>query len=289
VATFVIVGTSAKEVVVRRATAADLVATQRAYHLADGLEPDGGTLPLHHHELEHGELLVAELGGAVVGFVGAIVRGGDVFVADLFVDPAAQSGGVGRALLGELFGRHRDAPRYTASSADPRAHHLYASFGMVPRFEIDYLERAAPHPVTAPPGWRVAPIGVAVAVELDARWSGRRRPADHTYWQSLGGTPVVIERDGTVVGVAYTRVATPPAIGPLVVGSTTDAARATVAVLAHATAQGGDRWRAYLPRPHPAHPILLDAGFVVVDTDRFMASHDGLIDPTTTIGTPDAL
>jgi ribosomal protein S18 acetylase RimI-like enzyme len=275
-------------VVVRDGTEADLDAIGAVWRRADGMDPALGALPLHRHELDRGTLLVAERGVVVVGFAGALVRDGVTFLADLFVDPAAQSTGVGRALLGELFRRHPGDARYTASSADRRARHLYRAFGMTARCEIDYLEAAA---ITAPPPPTcvVTPVAAELVVDLDARWYGRRRWEDHDYWRVLGAEPVAVERGGAIVGVGYVRPDDRPAIGPLVVGSAADAADTVAAAVAHAATLGQATWRAYVPRPHPGHRVLLGAGFAAVDTDLLMVGRDGLLDTARVIGTPDVL
>jgi GNAT superfamily N-acetyltransferase len=48
------------------------------------------------------ELFVAEQGGMVLGFAAVVTRGPISFLADLFVDPVWQSGGLGRRLLGHV-------------------------------------------------------------------------------------------------------------------------------------------------------------------------------------------
>jgi predicted N-acetyltransferase YhbS len=59
------------------------------------------------HLLEHGRVVVAELGGEVVGF-GAVQQIGSgpaavSILCDLFVDPVAHGRGCGRAMLADLW------------------------------------------------------------------------------------------------------------------------------------------------------------------------------------------
>ena len=81
--------------------------------------PDVAGWPYVDHLLARARVAVAESDGAVAGFAGAIDVGDARFLTDLFVDPARQEHGIGRALLDAAM--DGAAARMTNSSADPRA------------------------------------------------------------------------------------------------------------------------------------------------------------------------
>ena len=66
--------------------------------------PDLPGWPYLEHLLARARVSVAEAGGAIVGFAGAIDRGEARFLTDLFVDPAFHERGAGRALLEAVLG-----------------------------------------------------------------------------------------------------------------------------------------------------------------------------------------
>jgi GNAT superfamily N-acetyltransferase len=125
---------------IRPARRADLPSCQEVWEACSltsdmlGSLPRPALNPFWSHELQTGELLVAEgQRGEVIGFGGAVVRSGRWFLADLFVHPTHHSDGVGSALLERLLLRASDA-RATMASSDLAAQALYMRAGMVPRW-----------------------------------------------------------------------------------------------------------------------------------------------------------
>ena len=96
-----------------------------------------------------------DLGAAdesIVGFASANVRGSVWFLAMLFVDPAAQSRGLGRRLLEHSMRGSETRILGTATdSAQPISNALYARLGIVPHLPVPHLigdvERPEPTPV----------------------------------------------------------------------------------------------------------------------------------------------
>jgi ribosomal protein S18 acetylase RimI-like enzyme len=118
---------------VRSATAADFAAIAAVTIATGQHDAWAGTNPAYlGHLLEHGRVVVAELAGRVAGFGAARQIGpGHASVSmlcDLFVDPAAQGSGCGRAMLIELWAHA--SRRMTFSSLHANAIPLYTSFGL---------------------------------------------------------------------------------------------------------------------------------------------------------------
>ncbi len=115
--------------------------------------------------------------GEPAGFGGVVVRSGVTRLADLFVDPAHQGRGVGKAILREVLG---DATVLTTSASnDPRALPLYARAGMQPLWPCHFM-LGDPRKVPPP---------AAVTVE-------RRRRAPSSS-RSTAKPPASIERSTT--------------------------------------------------------------------------------------------
>jgi GNAT superfamily N-acetyltransferase len=170
----------------------------------------------------------------IVGFVSAIRRGDTWFLAMLFVHPAAQAQGLGRALLEAVLPAGDDVARATCTdAAQPISNALYARYGIVPRLPV--LELVG-HPGRAPlpglpagiravpfellaggppdgPGPRRLAAGLAT---LDAALLGYAHPEDHAYLASAGRIGYLYEAgDGRVVGYGYTSEA--GRLGPVAV------------------------------------------------------------------------
>jgi GNAT superfamily N-acetyltransferase len=276
--------------VVRTATEADLE-TIAAIAVATGQDEEwGGADPAYvRHLLQHGRVVVAGRGGRVAGF-GATrqIRSGGravTMLCDLFVDPGAQGGGCGRAMLAELWGGA--ALRMTFSSLHANALPLYTSFGVDAWWPLLYLS-GAPAAVQVPEGWsaeRSAP-GTVAALELE--WTGADRAVDHRAWAARpAGASLLVRRDGEPAasgtaggaGASYglTHLALPPAVPD---GHARDVVLAAVGSLE------ADSALVCLPAPHPAVRALLAAGWRAGEFDLFMASDPGLLDPRRAVPSP---
>jgi GNAT superfamily N-acetyltransferase len=278
---------------VRAATERDLQAIA-AIAVATGQEEDWEhVFPGYlKHLMTRGRLVVAERDGEVIGYGGSARIGtaeaAACMLTDLFVDPAAQGTGIGRALLAELWaGQPR---RMTFSSLHSHAFPLYASFGVDAWWPLLYL-RGNVRRLAIPTSWTVAAAGPAGVAALELAWTGIDRSADHELWArwpmssgviaSLSGQPVAA---GTVGGA--------PAeygISHLVMDagsvSDEDAADAVTAVLAWLDPPDGQA-HVRLPAPHPATRPLLAAGWRVDEFDLYMASEPGLLNPRRLVPSP---
>ena len=225
----------------RYATEADLPECSRLHRVAidDYLSRMGfppmpvenpGLLRLHAHTLatDPTRFQVAERPGRgrgeaprIVAFGSAVDRGPMWFLSMLFVDPAEQARGLGRALLERLLPKVRDgrALATCTDSAQPISNGLYASFGIVPRMPfLNLLGR--PRPGWAPPplpdgvtASRMATgedgrIGAGDQAEIDAldrRLLGFSHPQDHAH--DLRERPWLFSyrnASGALVGYGYT-------------------------------------------------------------------------------------
>ncbi len=268
---------------VRPATAGDLPGARAVAEAhGDVFEPDRPDNLTH--ELEQGRLVVAADASGVVGFGGALERGGVTYLADLFLLPDRLGLGIGSAIMGELFPRAR-TPRFTFASGDPRALPLYVRFGMRPLTPLLYL-RGDPATFGRLPHLdatlqEAEPGGI---VALDGWAFGRERRQDLAFMQAAGWTGLVARRGRGVVGYGFLRVAPrrdgPRAlINPSGADSEENLAAVTFALLRRAAPLAPVVNIAVLGT-HPALPALLAAGFRVEDRDTSMASDPRLIDGT---------
>jgi GNAT superfamily N-acetyltransferase len=160
-------------------------------------------------------------GERVIGFVSAVVRGPVWFLSMLFVDPAEQGGGIGRALLREVLPTPLDgAVLATATdAAQPVSNGLYASHGIVPRMPLLYAV-GRPRDGARLPALPAGIVGLRVAApapdqrdatlageldELDRSVLGFAHPEDHAHVRGEGRT-LFVYRDGggRLVGYGYT-------------------------------------------------------------------------------------
>lgn len=228
--------------------------------------------------LDHGRLLVATIEGAVAGFAGTMAADPRIHLSDLFVRPADQGQGIGRALLDAALDGFW--PRTTFSSDDPRALPLYVRAGMSPGWPNLYLEGDASG-LVAEDGFEVVPASPDAAAACEAAFTGVDRRGAYAFAATRPGSEpfLVIERGTPVAaGVSHERLAVRGRwIDRAVAGPGTDAGGALLAGIVEAG--HGRRVGMCVPGPSPLLPVLLSAGFRIVDRDTFMASEPGLVDP----------
>jgi GNAT superfamily N-acetyltransferase len=271
---------------VRPATEDDFAAIA-AVTIATGQHDDwSGSNPAYlWHLLCHGRVVVAELAGKVAAF-GAVrqIGAGDYMVSmlcDLFVDPAAQGRGCGRAMLTDLWAQaHR---KMTFSSLHANAIPLYTSFGLDAWWPLLYMHGdTARLPVIN--AWTVEPVTAGTVARYELSWTGADRLADHQAWAARpGGESVLVSRDAEVVAAGAVINSGPDrGIVHLAVSPSADdgaAAAAVLLTLAQLEGPGSDIARVCLPAPHPAVRALLAAGWRFDEFDLFMATEPGLLDP----------
>ena len=251
-------------------------------------DPSGGTpsgapgalFPHIRHLLARGTVLVAEIDGAVVDFSATVDTGRSIHLSDLFVLPGMLGRGIGGRLIGPLFGDRW--PRTTFASDDPRAMNLYVGAGMRPMWPCFYLggdSRRLPEQ----PGLEVEAASVDEVAALETEWTGMDRSADHAAWGALAGSrPYVVRASGRAIAAGHSRarirgpgrwlsrlVAHPdPAL---------DLVAPLVAALRYSSDDDGVTG-ACIVGVHPGLPVLLGAGFRILDHDTVMTSDPAILD-----------
>jgi GNAT superfamily N-acetyltransferase len=281
---------------IRAATVDDVPAIAAVMAAAD--EPmdwpgvDGFPYLEHLRTRAGARLLVAEVDGAVAG-VGASIEVGrpDVrFLTDLFVDPARQDRGVGRALLDAALGGTSE--RLTFSSADDRALGAYIRLGMRPWWPLlyvtvprDVLGGPAAGARTAPDAGLVAePADVAATAGWSTAWTGVDRTADFAHYAMLPEAAGWVLRETTgsaVVAIAWARRARKAdgrTIDHASFAPGTDALAAGAAVLRAGLADA-PQVLATIPGPHPVMPWLLSRGGRIEGRDTHCATDPAIVDP----------
>ncbi len=235
--------------------------------------------PYVRHCIAHAIARVTERDGEVIAYGATIDTAVGRHLADLFVRPDLLGHGIGRVLLDAVFGGA--TRRTTFASADPRALPIYVRAGMAPLWPNLHLRGRGTALPPLDAGLTVEPAEPAGLAALEREWTGADRRVDHAFWGSLAAADgfVVLDRARPVaIGYGRARQVGPErAVDRLVVRPGGEPVGPAIAGLRRA-ARGGDV-AACIPGPHPVLPVLLRAGFRVVDRDQFMASDPDLVDP----------
>jgi GNAT superfamily N-acetyltransferase len=278
----------------RRATPADIPAIRAIFGAHDGDTPPmpGGADvigPYFEHLVDRHRVLVVEDAGAVVAFGATLDTGRARMLCDLFVAPDRLGGGIGRPLLDTLFA---DAPvRATFASDDPRALPLYVRAGMTPLWVQLYLEGLPARLPDALSQLRVRPGEALECAALELAWTGADRSADWPFWASMvAADAFVVEAGGTPVGAGIARAkqsTTARALDRLVIAPEADPVAVAVAGICRSARGGPVQVTCF--GPSPLLPVLLGAGFQIVDRDQFLASDPTLVDPARLLPNPGML
>jgi GNAT superfamily N-acetyltransferase len=281
------------EVSVRPAAERDLAAIAGIAVATGQHDEEGGGNPAYvRHLMEHGRVVVAELGGKVTGF-GAVRQIGTgpaavSMLCDLFVDPAAHGRGYGRTMLADLWVGTQ--PRMTFSSLHANAVPLYMSFGLDAWWPLLYLHGQTARLPTVN-GWAVEPVPPAAVAGRELAWTGADRLDDHRSWAARpGGECLLVSREaeviaaGTVITSGADRGIVHLALSPVVDDEA--AAAAVLATLGQLAGPGHEVAQVCLPAPHPAVRALLAAGWQFDEFDLFMATEPDLLDPRRAVPSP---
>jgi GNAT superfamily N-acetyltransferase len=279
---------------IRRATLADL---PRIYDIWYASEVEGvrdpparGNAADFRHELETGEMCVAERSEQIIGFAAALTRSSATYLAELFVAKAYQSSGVGKRLLGAVLPQDGRII-YTLSSRDPRALTLYVRAGMQPRWPHLWLRALAENLNTLPASAVEVIVGQGddpLIRQWDSRISGRDRSLDYPFWiEQRQAVPLWFRRQGQLVGYGFAHRPSPDSLwypdaltlGPIGTLAEGDAIACVLAAV-HWARQEAAVLRLALPGPHPALPLLLAHGFQITYVETFVSSStQPLFDP----------
>jgi hypothetical protein len=128
-------------------------------------------------------------------------------------------------------------------------------------------------------------------VDLERAWTGSDRSTDWPFWASMAEADTFVVEAGAVpVGVGMARakqVTTARALDRLVIAPGVDPV--DVALAAIRRASRGGAVQVTCPGPSPLLPVLLEAGFRIVDRDQFLASDPSLVDPARLLPNPGML
>ncbi len=240
---------------------------------ADDAEVD---VSYYRYLIGHGHLVVAEASDIVVGYAAVVDVGPTQHVSDLFLHTDVRGQGIGRRLLDAVWSTNSaSAPRQTFSSLHPAALPLYVRAGMVPLWPLLYLNGSSA--VLPPSPLKVQTMAGKAAAVLEAEWFGWDRNTEYSYWAARPGARIFAVRDGE---------------STLAVGVTVrNRAMHTLCRFACAegsampeTASAAARWcgedvMVAVPGTNRLAPMLLDAGWRIIEHDLYCASEPGLMDP----------
>lgn len=160
-----------------------------------------------HLERTAAEDWVAESGnGEIVGWARSIERDGHLQLTHFFVDPAAQDGGIGRALLQRAFPLGRGEQRSIIATTDTRALSLYLKHdvslrGMALSFFGKPRDRKLSGAIDVEEA-RASPATLERIVDIDSRVLGYRRPDDLEFFMQRQPT-FLFYQQGMPVAYAF--------------------------------------------------------------------------------------
>jgi GNAT superfamily N-acetyltransferase len=224
------------------------------------------------HLLAHdGErAFVAEQDGRIVGFTAAFARGDCWFFSALFVDPEAQSQGIGRRLLELAWGGLYRRRMTITQAIQPVSTGLYAQRGLLPVTPVlgfagrPSLSRGdgAPEPSDPTPD-------ALRAIDLAAY--GFDRSVDHAFWARTSATARVWLRDERPCGYSYRRDVVGGSFTGPVAG--VDSESAALALRSELAASRDRETRIEIPGTATALvQVALDAGLRLTDPDLLLLS-----------------
>jgi GNAT superfamily N-acetyltransferase len=188
------------------------------------------------HVLATGTSVVAATGGELGGFASAWTRGGDWFLASLFVRPSLQGGGLGTALLGAVWDDAAVRRRTITDAIQPVSNALYGRHGLIP---VTPLLAFSGVPAGARAVLRpLEDDGADRLAQIDDAAYGFDRSLDHAHWARYGSR-TVWARDAEPV--AYSYVFPGGGIGPVAGSTPAGAADALETALARAAGPTGVR------------------------------------------------
>ncbi len=262
---------------IRPAGVSDLVAVSDIASIVDpphdGAEFDTA---YYQHLLRRGRVVVAEESEIVVGYAAVIEVDGAHHLSDFFLHQDLRGRDIGRQLLDAAWqATGRSAPRQTFSSLHPAALSLYVRAGMAPRWPLLYLHGQS---TALPPAQlHVASCDGEEAASYEAEWLGWDRRDEYSYWWRHPEGQIFVVRDGTgpvAVGCCVNHRGA-STLGRLACADSSVACDAVAASV---------RWcdddvLVSVPGVNPVIPMLMDAGWRVIEHDLYCSSEPDLVDP----------
>ena len=200
---------------------------------------------------------LADDSGTVIGFGMSAGYDDLVFLAMLFIRPAAQAAGIGKALY------ERCVPRrgYRATciwAVQPVSAAVYARDGLVPRVPIyTFVGRPRSRLPTLRAGLSLTNVSLEEMDALDREIVRLSRRRDHDRWQSWGRRPFALRDGSNVAGYGYAQPS--GRLGPIAVRNPDDLLPFVGALMA--AVEVADGWMIHVPGPAAAtFAGLLQAG-----------------------------
>lgn len=228
-------------------------------------------------------LWVAEDGNDIVGFAWSWVCGDVWFLAQLFVDPAQQSRGIGNELLKLTLeharksgAAHRALITFTFNRVSQG---LYIRHGLLPKMPIYFFGAARERVMVGLPDTPLRGIPMVESVaqieslaEIDVRAIGVAREKHHRYLLNDPATKgIMFDAGGECVGYVY--ISSEGHIGPLAVKRADILGDAFAAALKIAADSGSKQISAFLPGTcHSALGLAVKQGMRITFPMLLMAS-----------------
>jgi ribosomal protein S18 acetylase RimI-like enzyme len=235
-------------------------------------------------EDDPGGLWVADADGEIAGFALSWVCGDLWFLAELFIAPGLQGGGIGHELLARTFAHAGQSGATNKSlitfTFNVVSQGLYVRHGMLPRLPL-YLVGGARDAIRERlkgERLRSTPVEPTVShfetlARFDADVLGVSREKHHRYLAGAPGMKGVLLHDGPdCVGYAY--VSETGHVGPLAVAHSRLTGAAFRTALDLAAASGVPQVSAFLPGVSEALTIAVEHGMRVTYPMVLMAEHE---------------
>lgn len=228
------------------------------------------------HLLTHGRLVVATEADEVAGYAATVDVGGVDQLCDLFVLPERHGEGIGRRLLDQVWSGAPD--RSTFSSQHASALPLYIRAGMRPLWPLVYVRGEVSSLPTDERALVVHVVSAAEAAETEEGLGGGPRRPEYEYWAVRPDARLLVVRDGSeVIGVGATGgQGADQEVSHVRCKRPTEAMEVLTAILQ----QLAGPVLVAVPGPNLALPTLVDSGWRIIDVDYYMATSDGLVDPS---------
>lgn len=167
----------------------------------DGLWPAYASLFAHLRETAAQWWLAHDDDGRALGYARSIERAGTLELTELFVDPDARVGGIGRALLDRAFAPGAGRRRAIIATVDAPAVALYLRYGVAHQTTgVDLAGR--PRAIAPPVGYDVAPATLDDVLAIERELLGHGRPQEVAHM--LADRPAtLLRRDGRAVAYAF--------------------------------------------------------------------------------------
>lgn len=224
------------------------------------------------HLIRDGHLVVAIEDGRVLGFGGAVDVAGARLLSDLYVHREAHGRGVGRQLLAAVL--HGAEARYTFASNDPAALPLYARAGMLAWWPLLSMRGAA---AALPTDAAASDVSVEEAAAHERLLTGQDRHSTYRYWaERKYSRTVEVVRGGRRIAVAAVHVGEDGTRVEHLVAEPDDAVVALGAVVALFRST---HVHVFVPGCQRMSVALMERGFIIDDTQVFMATAADVVHP----------